>query len=226
MAILEGLAIKKAGTLKDDVIKILTEAILANKIKPGERLNESILARQLQISRAPIREALHRLREQGLVLSDPGRGMFVVALDNEDIQRINAVRLVLEAEVLKLCRKKLTAQQERKLIRMIEELESQGEGPAYKQYRIDLEFHRALWSIAGNEYLEKTLMNLMAPLFVHAAITTPPEMKDRTIIISHRWMLEFVQGKLDEPAEDLLLKHMRVAWPDVGPYSSFRHPAS
>lgn len=222
MAIFDGLVIKKANTLRDDVVKIVTEAILANKIKPGERLNESKLARQLQISRAPIREALHQLREQGLVLSEPGRGMFVVALDNEEVQRINAVRLVLEAEVLELCRRKLTAQQEKKLTRLVEELESQGEGPAYKQYRIDLEFHRALWSIAGNEYLEKTLMNLMAPLFVHAVLTTPPEKREHTIIIPHRWMLEYVQGKLDQPPEQLLLKHMRVAWPDFQRFSSFQ----
>ena len=150
--------------------------------------------------------------------------MFVVSLENEDVQRINAVRLVLEAEVLKLGRKKLTAPQEKKLIRMMEELESQQEGSAYKQYRLDLEFHRALWNLSGNEYLEKTLMDLMAPLFVHAA-TTPPEKKEHTIIISHRWMLEFVQGKLDEPAEELMLKHMRVAWSDFRRFSSFQQAA-
>jgi len=208
-------------TLKGNLVKILTEAILSNKFKPGDRLNESRLARQFQISRAPIREALQQLQEQGLLMKNPRRGMFVITLNEEDIQKINGVRLVLEAEALRLCRKNLTPKGEKKLTRLVEELESQGEGPADKQYRLDLEFHRTLWSMSGNEYLERALANLMAPLFAHAVLTTPKEKKDHTIIISHRWMLEFVRGKSHRVAEELLLSHIKIAWPDLGRFSSF-----
>lgn len=221
MPTFDGFVLKRADTLKNDILKILTDAILSNKIRPGGRLNESELARQFQTSRAPIREALQQLLEQGLVLNSPRRGMFVVTLEEEEIQKINSVRLILEAEALKLCRKNLTPQAEKKLILLVEELEGQGEGPAEKQYRIDLEFHRTLWRLGGNEYLQKTLNGLMAPLFAHAVLTTPKEKKDHTIIIPHRWMLEFVQGKLRGSAEELLLEHMKVAWPDPGKFSSF-----
>jgi DNA-binding GntR family transcriptional regulator len=208
------------NTLKGNLVKVVTEAIMANKLKPGDRVNESELARQFQISRAPIREALQQLEQQGLLMKHPRRGMFVVTLTHEDIQKINSVRLVLEAEALRLCRRNLTPKGEKKLTDLVEELECQGEGPADKQYRIDLEFHRALWGMSGNEYLERALMGLMAPLFAHAVLTTPTEKKSHTIIISHRWMLEFVMGKLEKPAEELLLEHIRVAWPDLGSFSS------
>jgi DNA-binding GntR family transcriptional regulator len=211
------------NTLKGNLVKVVTEAILSNKFKPGDRVNESELARQFQISRAPIREALQQLEQQGLLMKNPRRGMFVVKLTQEDIQQINSVRLVLEAEALRLCRRNLTPKGERKLTELVQELESQGEGPADKQYRLDLEFHRALWSMSGNEYLERALIGLMAPLFAHAVLTTPKEKKIHTIIISHRWMLDFVNGKVHRPAEALLLEHIRVAWPDLGSFSSFTH---
>src|SRR5439155_17854996 len=101
---------------------------------------------------------------------------------------------------------------EKRLTELVEELESQGEGPADKQFRLDLEFHRALWGMSGNEYLERTLISLMAPLFAHTVLTTPKEKKIHTIIIPHRWMLEFVIGKLEKPTEELLLEHIRDAW--------------
>src|SRR5258708_2098226 len=90
--------IRTQKTLKDTAAGLLTEKILSGKIAPGERLNESQLSRQFRISRAPIREALQQLLEQGLVMNITRRGMFVVSLDSEDIQKINSLRLILEAE--------------------------------------------------------------------------------------------------------------------------------
>lgn len=177
-------------TLKGNLVKVVTDAILSNKLKPGDRVNESELARQFQISRAPIREALQQLEQQGLLMKHPRRGMFVVTLTREDIQKINSVRLVLEAEALRLCRRNLTPKAEKKLTELVEQLESQGEGPADKQYRLDLEFHRVLWALSGNEYLEKALISLMAPLFAHAVLTTPQEKQTHTIIISAIQTLE------------------------------------
>ena len=59
------------STLKLNMVERLTEAIFTGKIRPGERLNESQLAREMQVSRAPIREALQQLQEQGLVEDQP-----------------------------------------------------------------------------------------------------------------------------------------------------------
>jgi len=106
--------IKNNGTLKDRTVEVIADAILGGKIKPGERLNESQLARDLRISRAPVREALQQLQEQGLIINIPRRGMFVVTLDEEDIQKVNSLRVVLEAEALRLARMHLTTQRQKK----------------------------------------------------------------------------------------------------------------
>ena len=88
--------------MKDRTVQILADAILTGKIKPGERLNESQLARDLNVSRAPVREALQQLQEQSLIVNIPRRGMYAVSLDDDDIQKINSLRIVLEAEAIRL----------------------------------------------------------------------------------------------------------------------------
>src|ERR1022692_1265403 len=91
-------------TLKAHLVERLRDSIVSGIYKPGARLNESKLARQFSVSRIPVREALMQLQEQGLVMNHPRRGMFVNSLCEEDTQKINSIRIILEAEAMKLCR--------------------------------------------------------------------------------------------------------------------------
>jgi DNA-binding GntR family transcriptional regulator len=207
--------------VKFDIATTLKEVILSNQIKPGERLNESELARQFGIPRAPIRAALQQLEEQGLVVSNPRKGMFVVNLDEADKQKVNSVRLVLEAEALRLCRLNLSPEGEKQLAQVIGRMESQGEGPADQQWRLDLEFHQTLWRLCGNEYLEKALNRLTTPLFSHAVLTTPEKKRLRTVIVSHRALLEYIQGNSDRLAEELLIEHYSTGFVAPDRFSSF-----
>src|SRR5437660_9904305 len=98
------------ATLKSLVASKLREAILAGDYGPGDRLNEARLAHEFNVSRSPIREALIQLQESGLVMIHEGRGLCVTKLSEEDIQRINSVRLVMETEAIWLARRNMTPQ--------------------------------------------------------------------------------------------------------------------
>jgi DNA-binding GntR family transcriptional regulator len=211
----------QARTLKESIVERLTESILAGKLKMGERLNESRLSRELQVSRAPIREALQQLHQSGLAVNHPRRGMFVVSLDDEDVQKINSLRFVLEIEALRLCRAKLTAQGERKLTQLVERMERMQPTTAFQAGSIDLEFHRTLWSMTGNEYLERTLTSLTAPLFAYAVLRKPKAEKMRMVLDSHRPLLEFVTGRSKQSAEDVMLAHLRLRWSQPEAFSSW-----
>ncbi|HWQ55006.1 MAG TPA: GntR family transcriptional regulator [Bryobacteraceae bacterium] len=210
-------------SLRDSVAELLSDALMSGRIQPGERLNESHLARQLQVSRAPIREALQQLQEQGLVVNQPRRGMFVVSLDEEDLQKINSLRLVLETEALCLAARNLNPAGERKLTQLVEKMENTQPSPALQATRMDLEFHRTVWSLTGNEYLEKTLVSLTAPLFAYAILTKPKNEKLRMILDSHRPVLEFVQGKSSESAYQVMLNHLKLRWSEPSKYASSQH---
>jgi DNA-binding GntR family transcriptional regulator len=111
------------ATLKAHLITSLRDAIITRAFKPGDRLNETQLARKYGVSRIPVREALLHLQEQGLVMNHPRRGMFVNILSDDDCQKINSLRIILEAEAIKLCRARLTAASEAQLLVLVERME-------------------------------------------------------------------------------------------------------
>jgi DNA-binding GntR family transcriptional regulator len=212
--------IKSNGTLKDRTVEVLADAILTGKIKPGERLNESQLARDLHVSRAPVREALQQLQEQSLIVNIPRRGMFAVSLEEDDIQKINAMRVVLEAEALRLAKRHLTPQREKKLEQLLSAIESMEPSPTKLSMRVDFEFHRTIWSYSGNQYLEKTLTSLTAPLFAHSVRTLLRGEKLRMVLDSHRPLLDFINGRSEISAEQVILAHLSVRYREPEKFSS------
>ena len=72
--------------LRDVVFNTLRQAILKGELKPGERLMEIALAERLGVSRTPIREAMRKLEQEGLVTAEQGKGFYVNAQDSEMIK--------------------------------------------------------------------------------------------------------------------------------------------
>lgn len=214
--------IRTDDTLRQKSAELLSNAILSSKIKPGERLNESELARKLRVSRAPIREALQQLQEQGLIVNVPRRGMFVVSLDEESIQKINSLRIVLEAEALRLARSYAESKDKERLTRLLEKMERMSRVPTNEMVRADMEFHRMVWSFTRNEYLEKTLTSLTAPLFAHSMLLLFREEKQRMVLDSHRPLQAYVLGNSHQSAEKVMLDHLTLRWVDPARFSSLR----
>jgi DNA-binding GntR family transcriptional regulator len=209
-----------AHTLKDNIAELLTDAILTSKIRPGDRLNESQIGRDLKVSRAPIREALQQLQEQGLVLNNPRRGMFVVSLEDEDVQKINSLRVILEAEALRLARAARDMAGLKRLGQILERMDRMEPSPAAQNTQIDLEFHRTIWNMCGNEYLVRILTSLTAPLFAHAILGKTRAEKARMVLDSHRPLFDYVRGASEETAEQAILTHVRLRWKGPDRYSS------
>lgn len=86
--------------LVDKARALLQNAIMTGQIPQGHRINETTLARQLQISRGPIREALAGLTNQGLVVKAPNRGVFVIKLTRSDIEELYTLRSMYEVFAL------------------------------------------------------------------------------------------------------------------------------
>src|ERR1035437_5903284 len=210
-------------TLKEQIARILRGAILSGKIKTGQRLNESELARDMGLSRIPVREALQQLQEQGLVVDIPRRGKFVVDLSEEDIQKINSLRIILEAEVLRLCRAKITPEGLKSLADLVKKMEQSREVSEIEASALDIEFHRVLWLHSGNESLAKTLENITIPLFAHRVLwRINREMLGWASILPnhHRLLMEFVLGKTKKPAEEVMLEHLSYRYNKPERFSS------
>ncbi len=190
----------------------LRQSIVSGQLKPGERLNESALARQFGISRIPVREALAQLQQDGLVMNNPWRGMFVTSLSAEDVQRINGLRVVLEAEALRLCQLRMQARQARRLTQLVERMEAWDGESQLDSAALDLEFHRTIWEVAGNPYLSKALDSLVSALFAHKALEYVSADLKRWRLHHHRELLEVALGRSEVIAEVAIISHLRTAF--------------
>src|SRR5207244_6042292 len=114
-------------------------------------LNETRLARDFRMSRIPLREAMQRLEEQGLLVNVPRKGRFVVSLTDEEVQKINSVRLILETEALTLCRAKMVRSQEAELASLVYMWEDHiNTLSARGRAELALHIHPAKWRRRGN----------------------------------------------------------------------------
>src|SRR5689334_25428564 len=91
------------STLKTHIFSGIRDAIVSGRYRPGDRLNESQIAREFGISRIPARAALMQLQEHALVMNHDLPAMFVTQPSEEDLQRIHSLPVVLDAESLKRC---------------------------------------------------------------------------------------------------------------------------
>jgi DNA-binding GntR family transcriptional regulator len=90
--------VDRPGPLRHRVHDALRELIIMRSLEPGQHLVESELARRLNVSRGPVREALQALQAQGWVVLRPGRGAFVHDPSDAEVDEVFAVRAALESE--------------------------------------------------------------------------------------------------------------------------------
>ncbi|WP_116091688.1 GntR family transcriptional regulator [Sphingomonas crusticola] len=205
-------------TLRTHVVKTLRAQIMSGKYRPGERLNESQIAREFNISRIPVREALSQLQEQGLVMNHERRGMFVIKLSPDEVQQINSLRMVLEAEALRLVRMRMTPELLAELTALVEQMEA-WDGPLIDAAALDRKFHAVMWHATGNPFLERTLISLTTSLFAHKALEHVSQEIRRWRLNHHRALLDFVAGGEGDP-QLAILTHLRMAYTEPERFSS------
>lgn len=209
-------------TRKTYAFDVLRKAIVTGVYKPGVRMNESQLSRELNISRIPIREALVQLQGQGLVTNHPRRGMFVTELTAGDVSRINSLRVVLEAEALRLCRTHMSPSLAAHLTDLVERMESWDERSSMDAADLDLEFHRSIWRASDNSYLYDTLDSLTTVLFAFTALDKVSHDDQHWRLNHHRDLLNFLMGHSAQPAEEAIVDHLSRYYDEPAEFSSYR----
>ncbi len=207
------------STLKVYLAQRLRESMLSGKYRPGDRLNESMIAREFGVSRIPVREALLQLQESGFVSNHPGKGMYVTQLSDEDTQMINSLRLVLETEAFKLARARITSETTAVLMNLVDRMEAWKGEPA-ESAAMDFEFHRTVWGISGNPYLVKTLEALTTVLFAHKTLEHVSSELHQWRLNHHRALLDLILSPNPQDIRGPLLMHLRMSYKDPERFSS------
>lgn len=90
----------------------LRESIIDGAFSPGEQINVPLLAAQLNVSRGPVREALHRLVQEGLLVAKPNRGVFIEEMTLKDVAEVYEAREAIERAAAEIIVKFSSAQRE------------------------------------------------------------------------------------------------------------------
>ncbi|MHB0856289.1 MAG: GntR family transcriptional regulator [Anaerolineae bacterium] len=160
-------------TLADEATERLRSAIRSGTLEPGSRLVEHDLAQRLGMSRIPVREAMQRLAEEGIVIKEPHRGSFVYLPTIKDIEEIASLRAVLEEFVVERVIERWRDEYEPLLRGIVEQMSlAQAHDDHQRMYQTDNDFHSTLWKIADHGILLEIASSLRAriSLFLYEAI--------------------------------------------------------
>jgi DNA-binding GntR family transcriptional regulator len=153
--------VQAAPSMSDHVEATLREAITSLKLAPGSPIVEATVARQLGVSTTPVREALHRLARDWLVVLSRYRGANVVEMSATDVEEIYQLREVLEPLAVRLAVANFTADD---IVAMGKLLEQAGRAIAERHMdelsRCNREFHGLFFTHCRNQRLRSLLQNL------------------------------------------------------------------
>ena len=152
----DSLAPVDSKTLRENIITSLREGILDGVLEPGSQLNQVAIAEELKVSRAPVREALSQLEQEGLVRNVPRRGTFVTDMSPTYIDELYSVRRVLEGFAVRRLAGHPDVEQIARLRSILEELQNAASRENQRELAdIDLRFHAEIIAGAHNALLSK-----------------------------------------------------------------------
>ncbi len=201
------------STLSNQVSEHLFQLLIHGVLKPGDKINELALAKSLHVSRNPIREAIRKLEQKGILITEPGRGAYVRELDDKDINEIGELRLLIETTALQKSLKKIDQQVVDDLSAVIEDMERAAmDGEAEKLVESDFDFHAKIVSLANNSRFDRVFSDLFDEMRVVVALLDLQSDPVRNGAHDHIPILKAIEARDVKAATRALEAHIRQSW--------------
>jgi GntR family transcriptional regulator, rspAB operon transcriptional repressor len=199
------------GNVVAATTEALREAVYDGVLEPGTWLREVVLAQALGVSRTPIREALARLEEEGIVVRESGAGARVVQISLDDMSVVYQVRGSLESLAAKLVAARVTDRLLQPFVLLQEEMRNaaaDGDSAAFASANV--RFHRQLAVSAGNPYLRRLLSTVEIGIRRFGARTFTPE-RMQSVLQEHQQIVEAFTNRDPDAASEAAAAHARSA---------------
>ena len=195
--------------LSQKVYRILKTEIVKGYLKPGTKLLEGKIAKQMEVSRTPIREAIRELAAEGFVKMSPNQGVIVSIASIEDIQEVLQIRSVLEGLAARLATKVINGKEIKELEKYIKQMEyytNKDDALAFSE--MDAEFHELILNVCGNNRLIQIRKNLsdQAHRYRIRSLSIPGRLKYS--LKEHQEIVKALKRKEAEQADRLSQKHI------------------
>lgn len=202
-------------TLSDHVLRQIQSAIVKGEIAPGSKISEPELARAYGISRGPLREALHRLEGQKLIIRVPHIGARVVSLSRQELGELYQIRESLEGLACRLAAERMAPEQVEELREVLREHERDTafqSGRGYYLQEGDYDFHYRIVQGSGNKMLFRLLCDELYQLarMYRIQYSATPSRPAQAFAEHHRILDAIAEGD-GELAEMLMRRHIRTS---------------
>jgi DNA-binding GntR family transcriptional regulator len=194
-------------TFSTRTVEVLRDMVLTGKLRTGERFNEVELANALGISRGPLREAIQRLRSEGLATTVTGRGTFVRTFTPRQLEELYEVRIALETHAVRLAASDLDGESTRELHQLLDDT---GKLLANDQaYPRDLDFHLQLVALSGNQELVQATVTVLRQIDLARSRSGREPSRAQAALTEHHEIVELLDRGRAEQAAKALVKHLR-----------------
>lgn len=198
------LLLERPQLLTDVVVERIRAAIIGGELRLGAQMSEAQLAQQLSVSKTPVREALLRLKGEGLVEIHPQRGSFVFRLEPEQVSQLCRYRAMIETAALREAAATNAPALVKQMSRCVAEMKvAEKARDLTALARIDMDFHGQFLAFCPNGYLKSGYAVLSSQLCA---------LRHRSPIAnavkSHQILVDAVGGGDVEAACALLTEHV------------------
>jgi len=203
---------QKRATLTDQALKEIRGAIRSGRLKPGERLVETQLAEEMQISRFPIREALRYLEKEGLVKTLPFKGTYVTQITEKDMEELYSLRSSLEELAVRILIENIDEKKIKRLEAIMQDMEQASKtGKLDKMIAEDLKFHQAICELSGHQKLLEVWQTLESQLQTFLTIEKDFFGTAYQYVSTHHPMLDAIKSRNVRRAEKAIRDHLSLA---------------
>lgn len=207
----------RSSSLYQKAYQALRQKILTGEYTPGERLVETQLAEQLQVSRTPIRESLRQLQRESLLTTDQKGGLIIPKFSVEDARQLYDCRLALELLAVREACQYATPKQLQTIgawvirAETLLAMEESSQVTRSVLLEIDYSFHHAIAQSADNRHLLELLVQVFAQMTLLRVQTTEKKPDVLEIRTEHRSIYEALTSRDLEVAQTAIKAHLEAS---------------
>lgn len=202
----------RSTSIAEAVFNTIEQDILEGRLANGEILTELKLCEILSVSRTPVREALKRLKQEGMIV-ESGKGAVVVGITQKDIDDIYAIRRRLEGLASSMCCDNASPEMIKELQETLELQEFYISRGNFENLRnLDSEFHRKIYEHCGSKVLSNILTDLHRKVQRYRLISMQNQKRADEVLEEHRAILKAISENDKYLAEKLSEEHVIRAY--------------
>lgn len=198
------------GSRAELVYQSVRNAIWEGRFARGERIREEEIAQSLGVSRTPVREALQRLQQRGLLAVRPGRGLAVVQLSNKQIFNLYAMREILEGSAARFAAQHATDSEIALLYQLQKQLRNEGHD-LLALVTLNRRFHQHIYEATHNQYLLEMLDALNNSMALLQNLTVRMPSRHGESDLEHLRIVRAIDRRDQDAAEKAARYHIQQA---------------